>query len=204
MSRYWTLCGILVLAAMQTGCSNMGCRTGCGRTYWGAYAESPPGCEPCDCYGNWTGGCGGCGNACGSPWPWVRAGGLLRGFLGCKSCTEPTCTDTTCEATCAPSCETTCAAEPGCGVGSTGCSSCGNDGYAPSTAPMPMQDPNDQAFSRGTAPMPITASKGRKITQSSYSSGSSGATLKTVRRPVDVSADGPSTACSKCGKVHAH
>lgn len=119
---------LLLLAALQTGCCSSPCGKGmgCGRTYWGAYADNPPTCEPCDNCGNWTGGnkrckksCNNCGDDC--EFSWARGsrvtflGGLLNcdlfnggGKQGCTSgCTAPSCGEPTCEPTCA---------EPGCGT----------------------------------------------------------------------------------------
>ncbi|MEX0643286.1 MAG: hypothetical protein WD468_11325 [Pirellulales bacterium] len=43
-----------------------GC-SGCdGEMYWSEWHNDPPCChDPCDCYGNWTGGCSGRGGCCG-------------------------------------------------------------------------------------------------------------------------------------------
>ena len=120
--------GLLLTSSLWlTGCCcSHGCGPdfGCGRSYWGAYADDPPGCDPCDTCGNWTGkrcGCGrgclrGCGN--GISFPWERIGrnrGCFLSRLGRgSSCCEPTC-EQPCEQTCG---EVTCG-EVGCGsVGS--------------------------------------------------------------------------------------
>lgn len=123
------IASLLLLAAMQVGCCSSPCGKGmgCGRTYWGAYYDDPPTCEPCDKCGNWTGGnkrckknCNDCGDDC--EFNWARGtrvtflGGLLNcdkynGGCGKQSCTAPSCGEPTCEPTCEPSC-----AEPECGV----------------------------------------------------------------------------------------
>lgn len=64
-----------------------GCRghSGCGETYWGGYCSDPPDCcDPCDCYGNWTGG--GCGGYAGGGHP--GAGYVVEGQGpgGCPQC----------------------------------------------------------------------------------------------------------------------
>jgi hypothetical protein len=54
------------------GCVH-GCEAGCGEVYCGDWVSAPPDyCDPCDCYGNWTGhGCssGSCGPAPGHVMP---------------------------------------------------------------------------------------------------------------------------------------
>lgn len=43
---------------------------GCGDMYWGEFHGDPPDvCDPCDCYGNYTGGCCGCGDQVYPPRP---------------------------------------------------------------------------------------------------------------------------------------
>ena len=138
MNRYTAVGGLLLLALFQTGCCCLTCSQGCGRSYWGAYAEDPPRCEPCDNCGNFTGPCGGSGCNISFPWDRCRANGrglfaTLLGGRGCcggdscsSGCAEPACEPTcapTCEATCAPPCEPACG-EPGCGV--PNCTSCGH------------------------------------------------------------------------------
>ncbi len=61
--------------------------SGCGEAYWGGYIDTPPDCcDPCDCYGNWTGGscaggdCGGQGYAVQGGMPGTVAPG------GCSEC----------------------------------------------------------------------------------------------------------------------
>jgi hypothetical protein len=120
--------GLLLTSTLWlTGCCcSRGCGPdlGCGRSYWGAYADNPPGCDPCDTCGNWIGRRRGCGN--GISFPWERMGRnrgcLSKLFGGCSSCCEPTCGQTcepSCETVCEPSCEVTCG-EVGCGgVGGT-------------------------------------------------------------------------------------
>jgi hypothetical protein len=40
------------------------CGRGCGDRYWGDFYGDPPDCwDPCDGYGNFTGGCNSCGTA---------------------------------------------------------------------------------------------------------------------------------------------
>jgi hypothetical protein len=111
---------LLLLAALQTGCCSSPCGKGmgCGRTYWGAYADDPPTCEPCDKCGNFTGGnktckknCNSCADDCEFSWARGTRVTLLGGLFNCdmfngggkQSCTAgPSCGE--------PSC-----AEPGCG-----------------------------------------------------------------------------------------
>jgi len=121
--------GLLLTSSLWlTGCCcSRGCGPdmGCGRSYWGAYADDPPGCDPCDTCGNWIGrrcGCGrGCGRGISFPWERMRCnrGCLLTRLFGCgSSCCEPTCGNS-CEPTCAPSCEPSCevtCGEVGCGA----------------------------------------------------------------------------------------
>jgi hypothetical protein len=149
--RHRFLLGLLLTGALvQTGCCNMGCKTGCGPKYCGAWFDNPPCGDPCDCYGGWTGGCGGCGgcgdacngcNPCGSPFPWMRAQkmrlGWLHSMLGCNK-NNGCCDQVSCGTPCEATCEATC--EAGCGVVGGGCG-CENgaqmmDGGTPMNAPM--------------------------------------------------------------------
>ena len=42
------------------------CGRGCGERYWGDFYSDPPDCwDPCDCHGNYTGGCRHCGGGYG-------------------------------------------------------------------------------------------------------------------------------------------
>lgn len=60
-----------VLAAFGFHCC--GCEDGCGEKYWGDWCSDPPDCwDPCDCNGNFVGGCSG---------PPVYAPGLYAGPL---------------------------------------------------------------------------------------------------------------------------
>lgn len=131
MSRVVIFCGLLVVCVAQSGCMcNMGgCSSGCGRAYWGAYADNPPCGDPCDCQGNWTGGRGqcGCNDCCDSPYPWMRAqmmrGNWLSSLLNCGRNRNSLCTGASCSEPCEPTCEPTCepaCGEPGCGVTATG------------------------------------------------------------------------------------
>lgn len=148
MARFSAFGGLILLALFQTGCCCLGgpCGNGgCGRTYWGAYCEDPPGCEPCDRCANWvghgcstggcsTGGCSsGCDSGCASIFPWQRSKGrqlcLLNSLFtrrqycgGNSGCCEATC-EATCEPSCAPTCEATC--EPACGEPGCGCTNSG-------------------------------------------------------------------------------
>lgn len=161
--------GLLVLCALQTGCCTMcGSDWGCGRSYWGAYCDDPPGCEPCNRCGDWTGhGCGGgvrggCCNPCESRFPWMRAG-LLDALLCCKrshGCCEPACGEPACgEPTCAPSCEPACG-EPGCGEPGCGCTSCGHAGGGVAmTSSAPIWSGYTRNVSYRTAPRVGTPSK---------------------------------------------
>ena len=61
----WSGCGPLswLLGGLGWGC----CGSGCGECYWSDFHSEPPdNCDPCDRYGNWTGGScgGGCGAGC--------------------------------------------------------------------------------------------------------------------------------------------
>jgi len=116
------IASLLVVAVLQTGCCSSPCGKGmgCGRTYWGAYADDPPTCEPCDDCGNFTGGnkkckknCNSCADDCEFSWARGTRVTFLGGLFNCdlfnvggkQSCTAPSCGEPTCE----PSC-----AEPGC------------------------------------------------------------------------------------------
>jgi hypothetical protein len=47
-----------VFAAFGFHCC--GCENGCGEKYWGDWCSDPPDCwDPCDCHGNFVGGCSG-------------------------------------------------------------------------------------------------------------------------------------------------
>ncbi len=53
------------IGSIFSWCRNLGACSGCsGETYWSEWHNDPPGCEPCDCYGNWIGrsdnGCNTC------------------------------------------------------------------------------------------------------------------------------------------------
>lgn len=126
MYRFIGLASVLVLSALQMGCCSSPCGKGmgCGRTYWGAYADDPPTCEPCDNCGNFTGGnkrckksdC--CEDDCDFQWARGQKVSLLGGLFntslfdcgGKGSCTQTSCGEPACG-------EPTCA-EPGCGYGS--------------------------------------------------------------------------------------
>jgi len=129
MYRFIKLASILVLAALQSGCCSSPCGKGmgCGRSYWGAYADDPPTCEPCDKCGNFTGGHRTCKTDCDNgqcgaddcDFQWTRGqrvsllGGLFNTSLfdcgtGHGSCTQPSCGEPTCS-------EPSCGSEPGCG-----------------------------------------------------------------------------------------
>ncbi|MCE9607003.1 MAG: hypothetical protein K8U03_19125 [Planctomycetia bacterium] len=142
MVRFIGLASIVLLSAFQTGCCSSPCGKGmgCGRSYWGAYADNPPTCEPCDTYGNWTGSnCGPCGKGGSSPYPWERTRGrrvtLFGSLFGCcstsgrsTSCSEPSCGEPDCGE---PSCgEPNCGSEPDCG--------CGHSSNLDTAAPAPQ------------------------------------------------------------------
>jgi len=56
--------------------------SGCGEVYWGGYCSDPPDCcDPCDCYGNWTGGCG----------PWAGGGGYGSAGYVVEGGSPPVC-----------------------------------------------------------------------------------------------------------------
>jgi hypothetical protein len=58
---FGTCCGRLLGLIDRCCCSCGGCG---GELYWSEWHNDPPCChDPCDCYGNWTGGCG-CGGCC--------------------------------------------------------------------------------------------------------------------------------------------
>lgn len=147
MRRSSVSCALLLFATLLTGCHrsmydglarDIGCQ-GCGKRYWGAYMDDPPRPEPCDCYGNWTGPCGGGNCECdrGAKRTARRAEHLnflsarLNGpsWFGKGTCCEDgdcgECKQCSHEAA-APSCgkqscsEPTCA-EPGCGEPGCGC-----------------------------------------------------------------------------------
>src|SRR5205085_1645817 len=63
-------------------CARCGSDWGCGRMFWGAYADNPPGCNPCDNCGNFVGGCGNCGN---SRYPWNRSRQPACGHMRSRS-----------------------------------------------------------------------------------------------------------------------
>lgn len=162
MRRLVVCCGMLLLSALQVGCyaplmNRITCQ-GCGDLYAGAYADNPPGCEPCDRCGNYT-GC----DPCASRYPWSRArmfqslssslkscnskccdgqcgngqcgggGGFnLFGSLGGnKSCTDPGCGVPD------PGCGLP---EPGCGVPEPGCGDTGSGNSMPTNGTIIEQD----------------------------------------------------------------
>jgi hypothetical protein len=75
-------CVVGILDCVKYGACGPGCEAGCGEVYCGDWASAPPDyCDPCDCYGNWTGrgcSCGSCGPA---PGP-VMAGGTYASSPG--------------------------------------------------------------------------------------------------------------------------
>ncbi len=60
------------------------CGRGCGERYWGDFYSDPPDCwDPCDCYGNYTGG--GCRHCGGGGYPNGNVGytgGGNGGYVG--------------------------------------------------------------------------------------------------------------------------
>jgi len=80
----------LFTAGTYQGCG-FGNRGGCGERYWGDWYSNPPECrDPCDCYGNFTGGCSGCGGyegtmPAGMAGPYEE-GGMAPQAGGCRSC----------------------------------------------------------------------------------------------------------------------
>lgn len=173
MRRSSVACGLVLFATLLAGChralydgfgAKFGCQ-GCGHRYWGAYVEDPPRPEPCDCYGNWTGPCGGDNCECsrGSSYTARRAERLhfwaarLKGPAlfgkaacceddGCGECTQcsheagtPSCHEGGCgEAGCG---------EPGCGHGAGGLAVFGEQ-RTPVAARSPQR--NVQPVSRTT------------------------------------------------------
>ena len=62
--------------------------SGCGPRYWGDwYGDPPDGCDPCDNYGNFTGGTNGGCSSCGGGAPQYAAGGARAAT--CSSCGQP-------------------------------------------------------------------------------------------------------------------
>jgi len=127
MRRFLMCCGLLIPALLSTGCCQMACLnpcSGCGKAYWGAYAEDPPRCEPCNDCGDYVGGCGSCGNSDRTPWGRTRARrmGFISALLGddCDSC---------CESTCTSGCTTGCT-ESSCGEPACGEPACGHGGFS--------------------------------------------------------------------------
>ncbi len=80
----------LFTAGTYRGCG-FGDRGGCGERYWGDWYSDLPECsDPCDRYGNFTGGCSNCGGYEGTM-PAGMAGPYQEGGMapqpgGCRSC----------------------------------------------------------------------------------------------------------------------
>jgi len=81
----------LFTAGTYRGCGLGDRASGCGERYWGDwYGDPPECCDPCDCYGNFTGGCSGGGGyegevAVGMAGPYEEAGTAPQPG-GCRSC----------------------------------------------------------------------------------------------------------------------
>lgn len=214
MLRCVFLGGLLLACVVQTGCQNTGCGSGCGPKYWGAYADSPPSCDPCDCRGNWTGGgCGfngwggrgfgggnsctscnscdscACDTSCGSPFPWKRAAAVRWSNFNCLFGRSKGCTSC-CEATCGePACGDPGCGDPGCGIGGVpGCSSCGHEA-APA---VPMEVDGAMLDYRHGSPM-----------TSSYRRSTFKKVSYAPRAPTNVAAlDSGAPSTCNCGRVH--
>ncbi len=147
MLRIMIAGGLFMLCLSLTGCCSRGCRPdqGCGRTYWGAYSENPPGCDPCDSCGNFVGHCGHGGTCLSFPWQRCKTKRCGMKLFG----REKSCGEASCDSCCEPACGS---GEPACG--STGCN-CGHehavemhDSVQP---PVPMQTPMTYSGSRSRA-----------------------------------------------------
>ena len=159
MNRILIAGGLLAACLWQTGCCVVGCGPdyGCGRKYWGAYADQPPGCDPCDSCGNFVGHCGNRGTCLSFPWSRKKkgcgGGGCLSGLFGklCNkggSCCEATC-ESACE--CEPACGEPSCGEPSCGCGHSHVHSGGHEFSTPvesSPPPAPQSTPMTRSYSR--------------------------------------------------------
>ena len=62
------------------------CGPNCGERYWGDFYGDPPDCEdPCDCHGNYAGGCRSCGGGYHDGAVY-HDGGTYNESGGCKNC----------------------------------------------------------------------------------------------------------------------
>jgi hypothetical protein len=68
------------------------CGPNCGERYWGDFYGDPPDCEdPCDCHGNYTGGCRSCNGGARNAQMYqdggeYQDGGGFHDGGGCKTC----------------------------------------------------------------------------------------------------------------------
>lgn len=221
MSRFILLGGLVLACFVQSGCRNACGKQGCGPTYWGAYADSPPSCDPCDCRGGWMGGgCGGggcgfngwggrgCGNSCtscdscdscycdsscGSPFPWKRAAAVRWSNLSCLFGRSKSCTS------CCDTCSEPACGDPGCGEPACGDPGCGIGGVpgcsscGGHSAPAVPMEVDSAMIDYRHGSMPTSAARRVQVKKVGYS----------YRAPTNVAAlDSGAPSTCNCGRQH--